>query len=303
MLRNWWGKGKPRFFVSLAVQVAEGAEDLHEGVGWFRRRGNAPEGMPAAPDAKTWLGLYRDHGRVMDTVFSWAFGDKLQGAQASTLASLWRGFVRDFAAASKADQAAVVGLVPAEALGEYASMFAPVEFPPSEGVLRKMLEGRPLKLGESRDEDDAVTGRLVALPEVEFLLRVVLPCAVLYQQCPAKLFHRARAGRKGDDLEDLVDLLRLDKSVLGDKLILQRWHDVMHGPNKGRQSVLLRRCAERQGDHRRGRRARNWRRGSSHNWGSHSGVRLRRRRSGNCSTGSRGLERGTWTRICRLRRH
>ena len=202
--------------------------------------GELPEGMPAAPDAKTWLGLYRDHGRVMDTVFSWAFGDKLQGAQASTLASLWRGFVRDFAAASKADQAAVVGLVPAEALGEYASMFAPVEFPPSEGVLRKMLEGRPLKLGESRDEDDAVTGRLVALPEVEFLLRVVLPCAVLYQQCPAKLFHRARAGRKGDDLEDLVDLLRLDKSVLGDKLILQRWHDVMHGPNKGRQSVLLR---------------------------------------------------------------
>lgn len=236
-LQAFWGKKKPWLFVLLAVQAAGGAEGVHEAVGWFRRAANAPEGLPDVPDLKTWLVLYRDHRRVADGLFSAVFAEIVPGVKASGALGDWRSFMR----MGEEDRATEIQKMPPEVIAALASLFMPVDFPPSEDDLKAMLNGElfNMLIGGTEATDDEAGKRILAMPEMQFFMRVVMPCWSLYQECPTKIFHRARAGRRDGDTEDLENLLRLDKSILSDPVIGQRWHKLTHSGNKGQYTRLM----------------------------------------------------------------
>jgi hypothetical protein len=68
-------------------------------------------------------------------------------------------------------------------------------------------------------------------PEGQFMVRVWLPCVILYRQPPARLLRRARAG----DDDAFEALLRLDKSVISDPVLWWRWHAALEDPKPGQR--------------------------------------------------------------------
>ena len=77
-------------------------------------------------------------------------------------------------------------------------------------------------------------------PAVAFFARVWLPCLLLHRDYPTRLYRRARLG----DINALVDLIRLDKSVLGDLRIMEQVHRAGHSSRRALARKLARAMGE-----------------------------------------------------------
>jgi hypothetical protein len=69
----------------------------------------------------------------------------------------------------------------------------------------------------------------MATPEMQFFMLVLVPCLLEFGKIPSRLYANARRG----DLQSLVDLIRLDKTVAGDPAIA-KW---IHQPTMERDEV------------------------------------------------------------------
>lgn len=93
--------------------------------------------------------------------------------------------------------------------------------------------------GRSLQEVEAsITGKPVADPgmenlmqraEMSYFLRVWVPCVLLYREYPHRLFERACGG----DICALVDLLKLDKGLIGERRIAEQIHKLGCLDNQG----------------------------------------------------------------------
>src|SRR5688500_8762325 len=70
---------------------------------------------------------------------------------------------------------------------------------------------------------------------MQFLIRVTIPCLMFYRTAPGILLRGARQG----DPKAFEALLRIDKSVLGDPKMSQRWHELMNDSKPGTQQRFL----------------------------------------------------------------
>lgn len=207
----------PATFVACVAQVASGADVLYDLMKLYQPGQRLPAKMPDPPPIDEWLRLYRDHDRVIDWAGHLFQIDEIFGMSASKLLDWFRLFLK----MNQEQKVEVLKALPQDQLRLLAGMLSNATNPPDVSYFATM-EAR------ERAEDEADANRtddLMVLPEAQFFYRVWLPCWVLYRVYPPTMFHRARSGRTdNDDSDALEDLLRLDKSVLGDPLIAERWH-------------------------------------------------------------------------------
>jgi hypothetical protein len=97
----------------------------------------------------------------------------------------------------------------------------------------------------TREDVSAAVARFCRTLESVFLVTVWLPAVMLYGAPPSLLLRRARQG----DNDALQALLRLDKSVVLEPSIQQRWHEATRDRNSERVKATLAAMAGR--PHRR----------------------------------------------------
>lgn len=61
---------------------------------------------------------------------------------------------------------------------------------------------------------------IISKPELLFFIRVIFPCLILHGELPSSLLRKSRNG----DEESLIKIVRIDKSVIFDKIISQNLH-------------------------------------------------------------------------------
>jgi hypothetical protein len=98
-------------------------------------------------------------------------------------------------------------------------------FPPSRAALEEAL------VYAFGDATPSGWNAMLNTPEAHFLVRLCLPCLILYREAPGRMLRRARNG--DDDAFDA--LLRLDKSVITDPVLWRRWHAALNDPKPGRR--------------------------------------------------------------------
>lgn len=183
---------KPRALVLGAAGLAASVALVLRVLRWAT--GHEPDPTaPAPPPPRTWARLYRQNRRVVD---AWGRGYGLRSVSLATPEL-----------SGPAEQA---GLVP---------------FPPTREELFEIVASAV---------DGATQSSIVAMlvgPEGQFLIRVWVPCLVLYRKPPGQLLRRARAG----DDDAFEDLLRLDKSVISDPVLWRRWHGALNDMKPARR--------------------------------------------------------------------
>jgi hypothetical protein len=88
--------------------------------------------------------------------------------------------------------------------------------------------------GEFDQEEEKRVENAMDTVEMQFLIRVWLPCLALYGEHPGKLLRAARLG----DLTALDHLLRLDKGIIADPGIARELHTAALMPHRARFNRL-----------------------------------------------------------------
>ncbi|MCA9292798.1 MAG: hypothetical protein KDA20_03195 [Phycisphaerales bacterium] len=190
-LQQLYGSGKPWFFVHAAAQIAASADGIGEVLRLLLddKRPWLPESQ--LPSVKEWLSLYRQHRRVQATAFEAYAGQPLEATMREP---------------SQEEQEFLL------------RMFIGVSFESKGETFQRAIDG----VEDGLAGDDESFDRFTTSSEGLFFFRVWLPCWLVYHKLPGQLLREARLG----DDDALDKLLRLDKSVLGDPGIAQRWHAI-----------------------------------------------------------------------------
>lgn len=229
VLKKLYGDGKPTMFVGNALVIALAADVIMDLIEWYLEIKKPPVELPR-PDiagmSDTWLKLYRSHHRIGLTGLGMFSDEQDVPEGALELCSF-------LAIAPNRSPDEVAGMSPelaSEAHRLMLGMLVGVPFPPEQAVIDKCVEEEWSMVASEGDE----IGELMATPEMYFAFRVWLPCYTIYKTYPPVLFHRARCG----DLDAMSKLIRLDKSVIGDRLIGKRWAETMLGGDAKDRKVL-----------------------------------------------------------------
>lgn len=201
-----WAQGKPLFLAILCQQMACCSDELHEILSFARHQEHI-HGLPEA-NPKDWLKLYRNHRRQEKCAIN-AFRE-LGGAVADS-AELYK-YLRSRSRNTRTAIPEHEQLAEAEAtlLEFYRKNLAQLE---SE------LKDHPLD-----EETRSKVEKYFLNQEFLFLFKVHLPCLLLHGTLPAILFRQARLG----NLKAIEKLLRLDKIVLSDPVIMRQAQQLLH---------------------------------------------------------------------------
>ncbi len=71
-------------------------------------------------------------------------------------------------------------------------------------------------------------------PEMLFFFRVWMPCLLFYYDYPVNILRKARSGED----KAIEKILRLDKSTIGDKEILEIFHEASVAKAQGRMDMI-----------------------------------------------------------------
>jgi hypothetical protein len=199
--------------------------------------GEGLERLPEIPPAAEWVRYYRRRRHLEAFIIDSWFPAQEGSPKAS---AIWRTISRESYRLSKLGVEQRKAAISA-ALGdtsddevkkvweESAAMWQAVIGDQEESTRREYMEDWDL-------DEDAKLATLVPSPEVQFLMRVVIPCWLLHGEEPGRLFHRARTG----DLDALEKLLRLDKAVICDPMIANEFHQAA---TSSKQRARFRRLA------------------------------------------------------------
>jgi hypothetical protein len=208
-----WGKGKPVLFVIVARQLAAGAEEVCELVNAVLS-GKLLARLSPAPPAREMLRMYRRHKAVQKAWAEMMFGGAVGSGQED--AATWQGAldeVRKFDRLPENERRAILEAAVQDeaAMQEMVRMW--VEFAAEQG------QELVADLNGSGDQEAPGDDQLTR-PEVQFYIRVWLPCMIAYGEYAPRLFARARRGNQ----QALDKLLRVDKSILADPLVADQFH-------------------------------------------------------------------------------
>jgi hypothetical protein len=215
-----WREGKPLALLLYAEQAVAAADGLF-GLLKAIRRGKGLPWLAGPPAVSAWLRLYRSHHRLQDALGPFVgFGASGAGS-ASGKAAEWRQIVK-----SRAEETA--SRVVSEKIQD-PDRIKQLIGEAGKYLLNRCLEMLPRAAGDGLPADDDAVGRMTEMPELQFFVRVWFPCWMEYRVYPTELLWRARKG----DLDALEDLLRLDKSVVHDRLIAEHIHQTWHAEGRG----------------------------------------------------------------------
>lgn len=197
VLRQVYGDGKPWVFVQTAVEIAASAEMVEGSLRQLIGRGDQKKKWQVPfIQVEEWLSWYRRHREVRSAAWF--------GATGKTLDEVFANCDRELT----------------QEENEYlVRLFLGVPFPPDKPTLRAMLKGTATDADEGHTQLDQFTESQAG----QFYWSVWFPCWMLHRTLPGNLLRKARLG----DDDALDKLLRLDKSVIFDPGIKQRWHEVM----------------------------------------------------------------------------
>lgn len=199
--RDFWNhvQGWPLALVQLGLQAAIVAEYLTV----LLKTLNGPRTLQLMPvyPVRQWLRLYRDHARTYREI-----GIAL-GVEDADHVIRW---VVAFDRLSLDERRAVLDEFPQGELVEIAREGAQEILAELRSELHELMK---LPTSNQLGFDDSVLNTM----EAQFVVRVTLPCWLLYREHPATILRRARSG----DLDAITDLVRLDKSVVGDPRVLR----------------------------------------------------------------------------------
>jgi hypothetical protein len=205
-----WGAGKPVVFVMLAKEFAFHAHEYVELVNGINS-GKYARGLGRPPTAREMLRLYKDHNRLsreMCTLFTRV------SAPGGSIPEDWkkiqgdlRRWAREPVEKRRQDVEEIKNL-----LAKDKGMAKEIATELHDMHKEQMEEMQAEIAGKDPDVDFT---ELIKMPEWQFFVRVWAPCLLLYGEYATVLLRKARRG----DLNSLLQLVRIDKSVLGDALI------------------------------------------------------------------------------------
>lgn len=201
-----WAQGKPLFLAILCQQMASSSDILHEILSSARYQEHI-RGLPEA-NPKDWLKLYRSHRRQEKCSIT-AFRE-LGGVVADS-AELYK-YLRSRSRKTQTTIPDQEQLAEAEAtlVEFYQKNLAHLESELKEHPLDEEMKNKVKKYFLNQ--------------EFLFLFKVHLPCLLLHGTLPAILFRQARLG----NLKAIEKLLRLDKIVLSDPVIMRQAQKLLH---------------------------------------------------------------------------
>lgn len=222
-------KQQPYIVVCLAIEAALAADDLTKLVNLWRPGAKLPRTIPVRWSAAQWVRLYRDHRRMLDRVTPLALPEAFQAdAAPSEIADEVRAFFRLPAEQMAAELAKALKNPDVLAL---AREFGPQQWPPTRHAVVHAKHNSDVYINDT----DPAFVEAISTAEGMFFLRVWLPCWIRHRMYPGQLFHKARAG----DDDAFCDLLRMDKSVLADPVLADRWHRMMQDNRPALRKRLL----------------------------------------------------------------
>ncbi|MBL4698097.1 MAG: hypothetical protein JKX70_04610 [Phycisphaerales bacterium] len=220
------GNGKPTAFVQLAVLIALTSDGLYELIQWLMGRNKQSQPpLPAPPPLSEWLPLYRQHRKIQNELFA-AFNPSVEMS-----ADDLRTLPRDLSEIAEEQFKDELKSASQEELETMASPFIRQALPNNKDTMQAYMN--------AFDNDDFMTDadldKLLASSVGQFYFRAWLPCWILHQTTPGTLLRKARSG----DDNALDHLLRLDKSIIHDPVIAERFHKAMHGRVQRERDLLL----------------------------------------------------------------
>ncbi len=218
-LRNWAASVPPLLAYS-AINIASSAVDEYYILEELRQRIDSPLLMPLPP-VKVWMGYYRKH-RFLSPVIDMHLG--LDGEEWLTALN-FAGALREHDKLSREELLSWWNGMTQEDRRKFVLATAELH-----ECIRKIVEAQitALAVGEVGEPNEVKS--LVSTPEIQFIIRVLVPCWAKCQMYPGELLRAARSG----ELLALEQLLAIDKSIVADPKIHEQIHQTASGSNKAR---------------------------------------------------------------------
>lgn len=184
-----WCKGKPRILALAARMLVPNIDGIYQLTSLSRGSGSA---IPQAVPRKAWLKMTRQ-----------SYGSIRRAALVSMNPAAVLELVSTCQAAGDSEKFNILDQQ-FGSVEELAVLFIPQTFAPREDLL-------------------ADPQHQFLIQMFDFVNHTLLPCWILYGEMPSRLLRRARQG----NWQAICDLLRLDKSLVTDRLLAERWHHAM----------------------------------------------------------------------------
>jgi hypothetical protein len=240
-----WGKNKPLLPAIIAQIIAITPQILTKYLDVVRECKELPD-IPL-PDSKLWLSFYRNNKHLTTKVLSDMFESGFTSKMKKNLSDyseaikklpsdteIDRQFKSRVTKQMKRMQKERIenGLAAKIVPQELAALIGPIEFfkisselSSDKHPLLAEIHNFTLKLIEDDIEDEkkpeiysTEDDQKTFTPEILFFLKVLFPCWILYNEHPTFLLRKARQG----DIDSLGKLLRLDKTLIKDRLISEQ---------------------------------------------------------------------------------
>lgn len=207
-----WAEGQPLFLAIAAPQLATVAQDLHLAFRDAKYRKILTYDFPL-PDLQEWLRLYRSHREPARFIRSLFCEFSSFAPTALSLGGSLNELSKGFQKSSN----------PSEILEEFSNLSPDVKgahIQETQRSLNSVFEWTFQEIKEeiedpppSPQEKEQFLGYLSEYePTAGFFFLVTVPCWLLYQEAPTRLYRRARQG----DVKSLERLLRLDALLIHD---------------------------------------------------------------------------------------
>ncbi|QNN25164.1 hypothetical protein HED60_23745 [Planctomycetales bacterium ZRK34] len=226
-----WASTKAIIVASPVIQAAVVSDEMAAALQWFVRGSKVPNRVPDVPPLDVWLKQYKRHNHMFNVIGEPLGFEPVGAGSLSWIGKAIREYsrmkpeeVRQELEKLSDDDKREIGAVSTEILsGVNSEIWSEVEDSTGGASAPELM---------SDDEMAKYTAR----PEMQFLVRVWLPCWIACRETPGKLFRKARCG----DMDALDQLLRIDRSILADRIISQHWHRAVHDRSRGAYNKLLR---------------------------------------------------------------
>jgi hypothetical protein len=221
-----WGQRRTFLLVIVAHQIASSAEECYEACMMVRDKKRVKK-LVEFPPGQEWYRLYKQHRRVMTVVKAKMFGGMRSEKYLAELEELREDAQRLSCMSKREIKAEFRDVTAMDLVRELNTSAKNIRRLYREHLetIKKEIKGEYVRGGNP--------GEVLKCPEVLFFLRVAVPCWLEYGKPVQKLLREARQG----DLDAMVDLLRLDKGAIEDRMIRQHYLDAA---NKGKSAIVER---------------------------------------------------------------
>ena len=211
-----WGIGKPPVLAWLGWMTAAYADEC---ISFVNRvlAGELDTELPQAPEAPAMLGMHKDSRKFWEGIIDRGLGGG--GAAMLAMGDAWETFLGQPEEVRRSQLEEVVH----DPEFKEAYKDAAIE---TGKVMTADFNNMVADIGGA-EIPSYLTPEFFETVKAQYLIRVFLPCFLLYGDTPHQFYQQARGG---DDAA-LLKLLAIDKSILSDEIIAGRVHEASRSGN------------------------------------------------------------------------